>query len=141
MWAEVGQGAAGAAVTPPGGRWGAQAVARSTGVETRHAVLRELGVMGTAVFLNCAPFLRVLPFGSEMANMDTQVTPGGAPHPRHSQGYHQRCRRLDSAPDPDTAESVMPCGGPLWYLVASERTALSIHFLIHFILSTLGFEC
>lgn len=50
-----------------------QAVARSTGVETRHAVLRELGVMGTGVFLNCAPFLRVRPFGSEMANMETQV--------------------------------------------------------------------
>jgi hypothetical protein len=50
-----------------------QAVMRAAGVETRHALFQELGVLGPSVFLNAGPFLRVRRSSAELANADLMV--------------------------------------------------------------------
>lgn len=50
-----------------------QAVMRAAGVETRHALFQELGVLGPGVFLNAGPFLRVRRSSAELTNADLMV--------------------------------------------------------------------
>ena len=50
-----------------------QAVKRAGGAESRHALYRELGVLGEAVFINSAPFLRVRRTGVDVSNAQLQV--------------------------------------------------------------------
>jgi hypothetical protein len=46
---------------------------RAAGVETRHALFQELGVLGPSVFLNAGPFLRVRRSSAELTNADLMV--------------------------------------------------------------------
>ena len=46
---------------------------RAAGVETRHALFQELGVLGPGVFLNAGPFLRVRRSSTELTNADLMV--------------------------------------------------------------------
>jgi hypothetical protein len=46
---------------------------RAAGVETRHALFQELGVLGPGVFLNAGPFLRVRRSSAELTNADLMV--------------------------------------------------------------------